>query len=85
MKATEFAFWLQGLFELADPKTLDEKQVDLIKKHLNMVFIHEIDPSYPKEQQDDLNNAHNGNKVSPPGTKPPFVVPSQFDNKVLRC
>jgi hypothetical protein len=23
-----------------------------------MVFIHEIDPSYPKEQQKELNNAH---------------------------
>ena len=56
MKAVEFAYWLQGLFELANPKTLDEKQTDLIKRHLAMVFKHEIDPSYPN--QEELNQLH---------------------------
>jgi hypothetical protein len=60
MNSREFCYWLQGLFEVGEPETLDAKQVDLIKRHLNMVFVHEIDPSYPKEHQDKLNQAHEG-------------------------
>jgi hypothetical protein len=62
MTSREFAYWLQGFFELqADTTltlTLTNKQVEIIKAHLNMVFIHEIDPSYPDEVQDALNAAH---------------------------
>lgn len=60
MKSVEFCYWLQGLFEVAEPETLNAKQTDLIKRHLNMVFIHEIDATYPPEQQQSLNDAHNG-------------------------
>lgn len=60
MKSVEFCYWLQGLFEVGEPTTLNEKQVDLIKRHLNMVFIHEIDATYPAEQQNALNTAHAG-------------------------
>lgn len=59
MKSVEFCYWLQGLFELQDPKNLDEKQVDLIKRHLNMVFFHEIDPSYSNGSK--LSEIHNAN------------------------
>lgn len=59
MKAVEFCYWLQGLFEVGEPQTLNAKQTDLIKRHLNMVFEHEIDPSYPAEQQKALNALHN--------------------------
>lgn len=60
MKSVEFCYWLQGLFEVGEPETLNAKQVDLIKRHLNMVFVHEIDASYPQEQQGKLDAAHNG-------------------------
>jgi hypothetical protein len=60
MKSRDFCYWLQGVFEVLDPKTLDETQVKLIKDHLNMVFIHEIDPSFPAEQQEQLSEAHDG-------------------------
>jgi len=59
MKATEFCYWLQGLFELQDPTDLNETQTQLIKRHLNMVFIHDIDPKYPTTQQAALDKAHN--------------------------
>ena len=66
MKSRDFCYWLQGLFELAEPSTLDEKQVQTIRNHLNMVFYHEIDPSYGgKEVQDALNNLHSGNVARP--------------------
>lgn len=64
MKATEFCYWLQGYFEIAQEglnygsPSLHEDQVKCIQNHLNMVFIHDIDPSYPKDQQVALQSAH---------------------------
>lgn len=59
MTSREFAYWLQGLFELADVKQLDERQTAAVKAHLAMVFLHEIDPSAgPPEAQKKLSEAH---------------------------
>ena len=60
MKSRDFCYWLQGLFELGDYKTLSEQQVTVIRNHLNMVFYHDIDPSFPKDQQSELQNIHSG-------------------------
>lgn len=60
MKATEFCYWLQGMFELASPKTLDAEQTDLIRRHLAMAFQHDIDKTYPEKDQSTLNAIHNG-------------------------
>jgi len=61
MKSRDFCYWLQGLFELAEPSTLDEKQVQTIRNHLNMVFYREIDPSYGDEEvQLALDKLHSG-------------------------
>lgn len=65
MTSRDFAYWLQGFFELTDAATLNETQTDLIKKHLSLVFIHEIDPSFPADQQAKLNNAHHGGPDKP--------------------
>lgn len=60
MKAVEFCYWLQGMFELTEPVTLDAKQTEMIKRHLEMVFKHEIDPSYgDKPHQASLSHIHN--------------------------
>lgn len=58
MKATEFCYWLQGMFELANPATLDAEQTDLIKRHLAMAFLHDIDRQVPESQQKPLNKIH---------------------------
>lgn len=62
MKSTEFVYWLQGFFELSEAKTLTESQVEMIKNHLKLVFVHEIDPSYTdnKEEQEKLQLIHDG-------------------------
>ena len=44
MKSIEFCYWLQGLFELAEPLQLNSKQTHLIKEHLNLVFEHDPKP-----------------------------------------
>lgn len=74
MTSRDFCFWLQGLFELRnagpkpalagpqeyDWKSLSGYQVEIIEKHLALVFKHEIDPSMgPQKIQDELNAIHN--------------------------
>ena len=87
MKSVEFCYWLQGLFEVAEPETLNAKQTDLIRRHLNMVFVHEIDGSYPDHQQGKLNAAHSGQiegSTSPTGPKP-HIGGVRPDGAVMRC
>lgn len=62
MKSTEFVFWLQGFFELSESNTLSEKQVEIIKNHLKLVFYHEIDPSYSSDSkvQEEMQMIHDG-------------------------
>lgn len=82
MTSRDFAYWLQGLFELSDVTSLNEKQTDLIRRHLALFFIHEIDPSMgDKPHQDTLNNIHNWalNANELPDTPPPFF-PIPLDN-----
>lgn len=71
MTSRDFAYWLQGYFELAPSGPITTEQVEVIKKHLNLVFYHEIDPSYAsdKQKQQEMNKIHN-------------AVTSE---KVLRC
>jgi uncharacterized protein YfkK (UPF0435 family) len=60
MTSRDFAYWLQGYFELTNPIEINEKETELIKRHLNLVFKHEIDPSMGDEKhQSELNKIHN--------------------------
>ena len=65
MKAVEFCYWLQGLFELGKPTELDAEQTRTIKAHLDMVFVHDIDKTYPEGEQKKLNEIHSA--VQKPG------------------
>lgn len=65
MKSRDFCYWLQGFFELCDQGKglnagMSASQVEIVRNHLNMVFIHEIDPSFPAVQQTKLDDAHMG-------------------------
>lgn len=74
MTSRDFCYWLQGLFELSDPKALDERQTDLLRRHLAMVFLHEIDPSMgPVEHQEALDRAHAGDLSA--DREPPTALP----------
>lgn len=72
MKSRDFAFWLQGFFELSQPNViLSVEQVAAIKRHLAMVFVHEIDPSAGgPEEQAKLNELHAIHAPSATGTRP---------------
>lgn len=67
MTSREFCYWLQGFFEIAGgPQAMTKEQAEMISRHLSMVFVHEIDPSYP--QKGVLDHLHNAK------TKPGDVV-----------
>lgn len=61
MTSRDLVYWLQGYFEiLGESKPLTVEQADCIKRHLAMVFRHEIDPSMgDKKHQEELTKIHN--------------------------
>ncbi|MCH9735824.1 MAG: hypothetical protein K0U78_14940 [Actinomycetia bacterium] len=64
MNSIDFCFWLQGHFEISGSEQLTEKQVKVIKNHLNLVFKHEIDPIRDEQtptDKDVLNYVHSSN------------------------
>lgn len=81
MKSRDFCYWLQGYFEISGKAALTENQVEIVSKHLNMVFVHEIDPSFgDAAEQDKLNSVHGGPTPNPsPG---PVQRP---ENLIVRC
>jgi hypothetical protein len=94
MRPEEFCYWLQGFLEMSDPKTMDEKQVDLMKRHLALVFEHAIDPSYveglpteeAKAKAEHLQNVHDGKTESAAFQKPrPQIHYLPSDKPVFRC
>lgn len=62
MKADQFCYWLQGIFEGNNITKLDEEQVTTIKNHLKLVFLYDIDPSYTDNKilQHIMQNVHDG-------------------------
>lgn len=72
MRTSEFCYWLQGYFELSGDKALNERKVEVIKRHLNLVFVHDLDPKQIKEK---LQMMHDG----------PEPSPSTCGEEVYRC
>lgn len=79
MTARDFCYWLQGFFEIRGSLdvphgALTHQQVEMIRRHLALVFKHEIDPSQgTPEQQAELQTIHDGPQASvvpPPGWGP---------------
>ncbi len=80
MTSRDFAFWLQGFFEVANPSTIGSKETELIKNHLALVFKHEIDPTMGDDKhQQILNEIH----------KPKPSFPSSYldtdKDGIMRC
>jgi hypothetical protein len=76
MGSRDFAYWLMGYFEVSQPKEIGVNETEMIKKHLALVFKHEIDPEMGNEQhQQELNAIHSG-KLDWLQNK---------DNEILRC
>jgi hypothetical protein len=63
MTSRDFCYWLQGFFELQQSDQLDAEQTESVKRHLSMVFKHEIDPSF--HDATTLSFIHEGDKFKP--------------------
>lgn len=75
MTSRDFAYWLQGFFEIQKPESLDKDKIDMIQKHLNLVFVHEIDPSMgDKIEQAKLNAIHTSKQPWKPGLQPDGII-----------
>lgn len=63
MTSRDFCYWLQGYFELGGG-VLSAEHTLCIKRHLALVFKHEIDPSAgPPAHQAELNEIHAASKI----------------------
>jgi len=93
MNAVDFCFWLQGFFEISEDNNLSPRQLEVIKAHLSLVFVHEIDPMREAETsatKQQLDVAHAGKPVleAPSYNEPPFrpKQPGGFGNDLkMRC
>ena len=79
MESKSFIYWLQGFFELSETNTLTEKQTQIIKNHLKLVFMYEIDPSYSEDEEvlNTMQDIHDG-RVNP---RPP----KNRNNPKVKC
>ncbi len=61
MTARDFCYWLQGKIEIdGEAKPLTATQVEVIQRHLSLVFAHDIDPKAGgAEVQEKLSKVHN--------------------------
>jgi hypothetical protein len=87
MTSRDFCYWLQGYLEITSAgytpekaPSLSHEQLECVRKHLALVFTHEIDPSAGgPEHQAALNAIHD-----PAPAKPSFGGKTP-DGKVYRC
>jgi hypothetical protein len=92
MLARDFCYWLQGYFELNDVPLqtgvqrhdgISVMQAECIKRHLALVFKHEIDPSAGDAvHQAELNEIHNKPKTDEEMAIRKAV---RYNNDVIRC
>lgn len=92
MGSRDFCYWLQGFFEIGGvpDEGLTRDQAEMIRRHLALVFRHEIDPATdggdPVVAQE-YQAIHDAQPVRPEGTgKPPWQgVPSTSGGLKPRC
>lgn len=82
MTSRDLVYWLQGFAEIhGEPPTAEQWKV--IKNHLNMVFVHEIDPSMP-DPSGKVAAAHAGVVDHAKPVKLPRP-PGAWDKTLIRC
>lgn len=52
MTPENFVYWLQGFFEISNPKELNEQQIEVIKNHLGLVLTNVTDDTAPEKVKD---------------------------------
>jgi hypothetical protein len=89
MTSRDFCFWLQGFFEMgAHPADISQPQAEVIRRHLALVFAHEIDPAMGgAKHQNSLNVLHkpapNHKLTDHPGS--PGPIGGSIGGVLYRC
>jgi hypothetical protein len=65
MKPSEFCYWLQGYFEIAGVAALSAEQGEMVKRHLALVFKHELDSPDPTGELQALHDGKLPKKPNP--------------------
>ena len=89
MTSRDFCYWLQGFFEISGAGSgtpLSPSQTNSIRKHLALVFEHEIDPSMgPENHQTALNAIHSALDDEPAFKKDAPPSHPNWPGVKLRC
>ena len=80
MTSRDFCYWLQGYFELTgegSPEPMSADKIGMIKRHLALVFKHEIDPSIAKPGTPEAKalDAIHGSGKRPKTPEPTYCAP----------
>lgn len=79
MKARDFCFWLQGFFELTGGQiALTYEQTAVIKRHLDMVFKHDITKAVDAAENE-------GWPTEGPPSHPDYTTPYCGKDTILIC
>lgn len=87
MTSRDFAFWLQGFFEITEGdernagRGLSPAQAETVRRHLALVFKHEIDPSMKEPEPKTAHEAKLDEAHSPFSPPPPHTT----GGPVYRC
>lgn len=77
MTTEAFIYWLQGYFEISDAKTLNEKQVTIVKDHLAKVL--------KKETPDRSESEKTSVDIDIKKTRPRNLLGGNGNGSVLLC
>ena len=83
MTSKDFAYWLQGFFEIAEETEITPRQVEIIKNHLKLVFYYDIDKSYKVDQKtsETMQAIHDGTQI----ISPPKRTRSNHGDLIVKC
>jgi hypothetical protein len=79
MTTDQFTYWLQGFLEISDAKKLNEKQVQIIKDHLDLVF-NKVTPDRNKEKTEKENPLDNLLDIQSKMFNPNYFNPNHLIN-----
>lgn len=82
MTPENFIYWLQGFMEIADPKSMDEKQIQVIKDHISLVLKKETPQRSPSPLFDMIEKLPK-NPFETKGSGSPFITMPQ--NTCVLC
>lgn len=67
MNAENFCYWLMGYFELHGAVGMGADQTKCVKRHLDLVFVHDLDPRAVTEKLQEIHDGPPKEELPPIG------------------